>query len=81
MSKSYQVVQDRYKPGDDEPTHDEYPILFVSVDEARARVKRDGLAAMFEHEGDSHYIIELEFLRDRRHGAGVIATGRTFELD
>jgi hypothetical protein len=80
MTKSYQVVQDRYERGYDEPTRDEYPILFATVDEARARVKRDGLAAMFEHEGDSHYIIELEPFRDRWHGDGVIATGRTFEL-
>ena len=73
--KSYQVVQERYEAGYDAPTRDEYPFLFPSIDEANARVKRDGLAAMFQNEGDSHYIAELEQYRD-----GVSYTGRTFEL-
>ena len=70
--KTYQIVQERYLDG--ECWQDEYPFLFASVDEARARA-RDGLASMFEHEGDSHYIAELEGYRD-----GVSYTGRTFEL-
>lgn len=73
--KSYQIVQERYETGYDGPTVDDYPVLFGSIEEARARVKRDGLASMFEHEGDSHYIAELEDYRD-----GVSYTGRTFEL-
>ena len=82
MAKSYQVVQERYEPGCEAPTQDSYPILFASVEDARARVKRDGLfPAMFTREGDSHYIIELEPFRDRWHGDGVIATGRTVELN
>jgi hypothetical protein len=74
MSKTYQIVQDRYERGED-TVRDEYPFLFATIAEARERVKRDGLAAMFEHPGDSHYIVELEPYRD-----GVIYTGRTFEL-
>src|SRR5262249_31408758 len=31
MAKSYQVVQERYEPGYDQPTRDEYPFLFGSV--------------------------------------------------
>jgi hypothetical protein len=73
--KSYQIIQDRYDSGFDGPTRDEFPILFSTVEECRERVKRDGLTSMFEHEGDSHYIVELAPYRD-----GVIYTGRTFEL-
>jgi len=80
MAKSYQIVQNRYEPGNDTPTRDEYPILFASIDEARARVKRDGLDAMFENDGDSyytsHYIAELAPSRD-----GMSFTGKTFELE
>jgi hypothetical protein len=69
MRKSYQVVQERYEPGYDDPTQDYYPILFASIDEARARVKRDGLGFMFTQDGNNHYIVELD---------GVSYTGKTF---
>lgn len=75
MAKSYQIVQERYEVGCDCPTRDEFPILFATVEECRERVKRDGLASMFEHDGDAHYVAELEPYRD-----GVSYTGRTFEL-
>ena len=74
--KSYQIVQERYEAGSDYPTQDEYPILFSSIEEARARVVSQGLPSMFEHEGGSIYIAELEQYRD-----GVSYTGRTFELE
>jgi len=74
--KSYQICQNRYEPGCQNFTHDEYPFLFPSIEEARARVKRDGLAAMFEHEGDIHYIAELVSYPD-----GFSYTGLTFKLE
>lgn len=72
---SYEITQERFEAGCDEPTRDMYPILFGSIEEARERVKRDGLTSMFEREGDSHFISELAPYRD-----GVSYTGRTFEL-
>jgi hypothetical protein len=75
MAKRYQIVQERFEEGYEAPTRDEFPILFPSIDECRARVRSDGLASMFQHEGDTHYIAELKPFRD-----GVILTGRTFEI-
>jgi hypothetical protein len=76
MANRYEITQLRYEPFQDEPICDGYPILFASVEEARARVKRDGIASMFEHTGDTHYISELQPFRN-----GVILTGRQFELE
>lgn len=71
MTNGYLIIQDRYEDGCDYATRDEFPFLFASVKEARERVKREGLESLFEHEGDSHYIAELE---------GLSYTGRTFEV-
>lgn len=72
--KSYQVTQIRYE-GDSE-VWDSFPILFATPDEARARVKRDGLDFMFEHVGDYHFLAEVEDYRE-----GVQYTGNQFPLE
>ena len=71
----YQITQNRWEDGNDAPTWDLFPVLFGSLEEARERVKRDGLSFMFEHEGDTHYIAELHQFRD-----GFEYTGRQFPL-
>lgn len=75
----YQIAQERYEAGFDNPTRDTFPMLFGTVDEARERAKM-GTASMFEQEGDSIYIEELQYFKDGNEYA-VIATGRTFELE
>jgi hypothetical protein len=78
--KRYQVVQERYDD-DGETIQDSYPIVFGTIDEMRAEVSKLGLfPSMFENEGHSHWIIELEYRRDRWHGEALYPTLRTFEL-
>jgi hypothetical protein len=78
--KRYQVVQERYADNG-ETIQDSYPIVFGTVDETRTEVRKLGLfPSMFEHEGHSHWIIELEYQRDRWRGECLVPTLRTFEL-
>ena len=74
FGRQYQIIQERYEPGCDDPTQDDFPYLFGSIEEAREYAK-DGFRHMFEHDGDSYFIAELEPYLD-----GVTYTGRQFPL-
>jgi hypothetical protein len=74
MVKRYQVTQIRSDDSDHE-IWDAYPVLFASLEDARSRINRDGLAFMFEHEGDYYYIAELQSYRN-----GVSYTGKQFPV-
>jgi hypothetical protein len=67
----YQITQLRFEDYNDAPKWDSYHTLFGSLEEARERIKRDGLDSMFEHVGDDHYIAELD---------GIEYTGRQFPV-
>lgn len=71
----YQITQDRFENGSKMPTRDVWPVLFGSIEDARAAVARQGVRAMFEHGGGAHdacYITELD--------KDCIATGATYSL-
>ena len=76
--KRYQIIQERYADEwDDEPTQNDHPVLFASIEEARERAGKDGPGSLFEYKSNvlSYYIVELTSYRD-----GVTYTGRQFPL-
>ena len=78
VAKQYQIIQERYADDwDSEPTQDDFPVLFASIEEARERASKDGLGSLFEHKNNvlGYHIVELTTYRD-----GVTYTGRQFPL-